>query len=145
MQTKLENVRGNVPLKILWKWTGVSTLLHVLLIGLLCGISYWGHQKQEAASKAKAALEDAALKKKEAEDAAKAGVTAPPATATNAPALTTTATAQLLVEAGADEPGPGMRPRTWLEYAAAGGVRPVRPGSGYSEKNVLPGKLLSRP
>lgn len=91
MQTKPENVRGNVPLKILWKWTGVSTLLHVLLIGLLCGISYWGHMKKEEASKAKAALEDAALKKKEAEDAAKAGTNAAPATATNAPATPKTA------------------------------------------------------
>lgn len=85
MQTKLENVRGNVPLKILWKWTGVSTVLHAVLIGALCGVSYWGHQKREAASKAKAALEEAALKKKEAEDAAKA-TNAPPATVTNAPA-----------------------------------------------------------
>ena len=91
MQTKPENVRGNVPMKVLWKWTGVSTLLHILLIAALCGISYWGHLKQEAASKAKVALEDAALKKKEAEDAAKAGTNAPPATATNAPATTKTA------------------------------------------------------
>ena len=72
MQTKPENVRGDVPLKILWKWTGISSLLHVLLIGLLCGVSYWGHQKKEAVSKAKVALEEAALKKKEAEEAAKA-------------------------------------------------------------------------
>ena len=86
MQPKPENVRGNVPLKVLWKWTGVSTLLHAVLIGVLCGISYWGHLKKEEAAKAKAALEDAVLKKKEAEDAAKAGTNAPPATATNAPA-----------------------------------------------------------
>lgn len=90
MQTKPENVRGNVPLKILWKWTGVSAVFHALLIAGLCGFSYWGHQQREAASKAKAALEAAALKKKEAEDAAKAGGTnAPPATATNAPAAST--------------------------------------------------------
>ena len=90
MQTKPENVRGNVPLKILWKWTGVSAVFHALLIAGLCGFSYWGHQQREAASKAKAALEDAALKKKEAEDATKAGGTnAPPATATNAPAAST--------------------------------------------------------
>ena len=91
MQPKPENVRGNVPLKILWKWTGVSAVIHVLLIAALCGLSYWGHQKREAASKAKAALEDAALKKKEAEDAAKAGGNAPPAPATNAPTTAKTA------------------------------------------------------
>lgn len=86
MQPKPENVRGDVPLKILWKWTGVSAVIHAALIGVLCGISYWGHMKKEEASKAKAALDDAALKKKEAEDAAKAGTNAPPATSTNAPA-----------------------------------------------------------
>lgn len=83
MQTKPENVRVEVPLKILWKWTGVSAVIHGLLIALLCGISWWGHQQKEAASKAKAALEEAALKKKEAEDAAK-NTNAPPAAATNA-------------------------------------------------------------
>lgn len=89
MQTKPENARGNVPLKILWKWTGVSAVVHALLITVLCGISYWGHMKKEEASKAKAALEGAALKKKEAEDAAKAGTNAPPAATTNAPAAST--------------------------------------------------------
>jgi len=44
------------------------------------------HQKAEAARQAKAAAEDAALKKKEAEDAAKAATNAPPAGVTNAPA-----------------------------------------------------------
>lgn len=85
MQTKPDNVRGEVPLKVLWKWTGASAVLHVLFIGALCGFSYYGHLKKEEASKAKAAAEDAALKKKEAEDAAKA-TNAPPATVTNAPA-----------------------------------------------------------
>ncbi|MFM8470535.1 MAG: hypothetical protein ACKODH_11285, partial [Limisphaerales bacterium] len=83
---KSENVRGEVPLKVLWKWTGVSAGLHVLFIGVLCGVSYWGHLKKEEANKAKAAAEEAALKKKEAEDAKKAATNAPPATATNAPA-----------------------------------------------------------
>ena len=92
MQPKPENVRGNVPLKILWKWTGVSAVLHALLIAALCGFSYWGHQKREEASKAKAAIEDAALKKKEAEDAAKA-TNAPPATAPGAPDNSKTAAA----------------------------------------------------
>jgi len=72
MQTNPDQVRVPVPLKVLWKWTGVSTALHVLGIGALCGLSYMNHQKAEAARQAKAAAEDAALKKKEAEDAAKA-------------------------------------------------------------------------
>ena len=82
-QMKSENVRGEVPLKVLWKWTGVSAALHVAFIGVLCGISYYGHLKKEEANKAKAAAEEAALKKKEAEEAKKA-TNAPPATATNA-------------------------------------------------------------
>ena len=88
MQTKPENIRGSVPLKVLWKWTGVSTAIHVLFIGLLCGVSYWGQQKREEASKAKAAIEEAALKKKEADAAAKAAINAPPAVGTNASANT---------------------------------------------------------
>jgi len=84
MQTKPDNVRAEVPLKVLWKWTGVSAVVHVLFIGALCGFSYWAHLKKEEANKAKAAAEEAALKKKEAEDAAKA-TNAPPASPTNAP------------------------------------------------------------
>ena len=80
MQLKPENVRTEVPLKVLWKWTGVSAVIHGLLIALLCGISWWGHQQKEAVSKAKAATEEAALKKREAEEAAKA-TNAPPGTA----------------------------------------------------------------
>ena len=87
MQTKSDNVRAEVPLKVLWKWTGVSAVVHVLFIGALCGFSYLGHLKKEEASKAKAAAEEAALKKKEADDAAKA-TNAPPAGATNAPVST---------------------------------------------------------
>ncbi|MEQ2007223.1 MAG: hypothetical protein ABMA26_10520 [Limisphaerales bacterium] len=83
MQTKLEHVRGDVPLRVLWKWSGVSAVLHAVLIAVLCGFSYWGHSKKEAASKAKAAVEEAALKKKEADEAAKS-TNAPPAAATNA-------------------------------------------------------------
>lgn len=85
MQMKPENARGAVPLKILWKWTGVSAALHGLLIALLCGFSYWGHQRKEAASKAKPAVEEAAAKKKEAEEAAKATNAAPVKTAVAAP------------------------------------------------------------
>ena len=62
MQTKPENIRGEVPLKILWKWTGVSAVIHALLIAALCGISYWGHHQKETARLAKAAIEEAALK-----------------------------------------------------------------------------------
>jgi type IV secretory pathway VirB10-like protein len=86
MQTKPENARSEVPLKVLWKWTGVSAALHVLFIGALCGVSYWGHLKKEEANKAKAAAEEAALKKKEAEEAKKAATNAPPAVVPNAPA-----------------------------------------------------------
>lgn len=90
MQTKPENVRAPVPLKVLGKWTVASTVLHIILIGALCGLSYWNHQRAESARLAKAAAEDAALKKKEADDAAKA-TNAPPAVVTNAPAVAPTA------------------------------------------------------
>lgn len=92
MQTKPKNVRVEIPLKVLWKWTGVSAVLHVLLIALLCGFSWWGHQQKEAASKAKAAVEEAALKQKEAEDAAKNTNAPPPAAATNAAPIRTAVT-----------------------------------------------------
>lgn len=82
---KPENVRTEVPLKVLWKWTGISAVIHGLLIALLCGFSYWGHQRKEAASKAKAAVEEAALKKQEAEDAAKATNAAPAKSLATAP------------------------------------------------------------
>jgi len=85
MQANLEHVRGNVPMRILWKWTTVSALLHGLLIAALCGVSYLGFQKREAASKAKAATEEANAKKIEAEEAAKApkATDAPPAATAN--------------------------------------------------------------
>ena len=97
MQTKPENTRGEVPLKILWKWTGISAVMHGLLIALLCGFSYWGHHKKDVASKAKTALEEAALKKKEADEAAKA-TNGAPAGATNA---TPTKTVSASVESAA--------------------------------------------
>ena len=50
MQTKPENVRSDVPLRILWKWSAVSAVLHAVLIAVLCGFSWWGHQKKEAAT-----------------------------------------------------------------------------------------------
>ena len=80
MQAKLEHVRANVPMGVLWKWTGVSAFLHGLLIAALCGVSYLGFKKRETASKAKTAAAEAAGKSAEAEEAAKAakaGTTAP--------------------------------------------------------------------
>jgi predicted membrane-bound mannosyltransferase len=71
MQAQAENVRAGVPMRILWKWTSVSALLHGLLIAALCGVSYLGFQKREAVAKAKAQTEDAAAKAREAEEAAK--------------------------------------------------------------------------
>ena len=76
MQAKLEHVRANVPMGILWKWTGVSAFLHGLLIAALCGVSYLGFKKREGASKAKTAAEEAVAKGRE-EEAAKAAGTAP--------------------------------------------------------------------
>ena len=58
-------------MRILWKWTSVSALLHGLIIAALCGVSYLGFQKRDAVAKAKAATEEAAAKAREAEDAAK--------------------------------------------------------------------------
>ena len=88
MESTLENARGPRPMRILWQWTGVSAVLHLAIIGALCGISYLGFAKREAASKAKTAVEEAAAKKAEADEAAKS--TPSPATASapekNAPA-----------------------------------------------------------
>ena len=72
MQAKLEHVRANVPMGILWKWTGVSAFIHALLIAALCGVSYLGFKNREAVSKAKIANDEAAAKSREAEEAAKA-------------------------------------------------------------------------
>jgi len=71
MQTQSATVRGEASPKILWKWTGVSALLHALLIASLCGVSYWGFHRREVAGKAKAAAEEAAAQKAEAAEAAK--------------------------------------------------------------------------
>ncbi len=133
MQPKPENVRGNVPMKVLWKWTGVSTVLHILFIGLICGISYMGHLKQEAARKAKADLEEAALKKKEAEDAKKDGTNAPPASATNAAPATTKAVAV------AEPPAPALTNRQADAEKILGIDKVAKPGdlpkSPFSSKN----------
>ena len=82
MKTIPENVRGPRSIKVLWRWTGVSAGLHVLLIALLCGVSYWGFEKKEAADKARAATEAAAAAKAEAAEAAK---TPPPVVPAPAP------------------------------------------------------------
>jgi len=81
MQTQPATVRGEASPKILWKWTGVSALLHAFLIASLCGVSYLGFHQRELASKAKAAAEEAAAKKAEAAEAAKSPA---PANAPNA-------------------------------------------------------------
>jgi hypothetical protein len=85
MQAQLENVRAEVPMKILWKWTFVSAFLHALIIAALCGISYLAFHKRESVAKAKAAAEEAAAKASEAEEAAKIAKdgAAAPAAATN--------------------------------------------------------------
>ena len=88
MHTKTETVRGEASLKVLWKWTGVSALLHGFLIASLCGISYLGFQQREVAAKAKAAAEEAAAKKAEADEAAKTAAAAP--SPTEKPAATPT-------------------------------------------------------
>lgn len=134
MQTKPENVRVTVPLKVLWKWTVVSTLLHVLLIGVLCGVSYWSHEQKEAASKAKAAAEEAALKKKEAEDAAKTATNAPPAALTNASAAATKSSA------APSTPASGTSTNRQVEAEKVLGIdRVAKPGelskSPFSSKN----------
>ena len=74
-------------MRILWKWTSVSALLHGLIIAALCGVSYLGFQKRDAVAKAKTATEEAAAKAREAEDAAKIAKDAvsAPVTATNNP------------------------------------------------------------
>jgi hypothetical protein len=72
MESIPENLRGPRPQSILWQWTGISAVLHVAVITALCGVSYLGFAKREAASKAKAAVEEAVAKKAEADEAAKA-------------------------------------------------------------------------
>ena len=90
MQAKLEHVRSEVPLGVLVKWTFVSAVLHALLIGALCAVSYLGFQAREAADKAKEAELVAAAK---AEEAAKAAATPPAAVATTPDKKTPNATA----------------------------------------------------
>ena len=52
MQTTTQTVRAFRPQYILWKWTVVSAVLHALLVGSLCGVSYLSFQKRDAAAKA---------------------------------------------------------------------------------------------
>jgi len=91
METTTETVRAPRPQKILWQWTGVSAVLHVVVVAALCGVSYLGFAKREAASKAKVEAEETAAKKAEADEAAKA--TPSPTTATpNTPGEKTAST-----------------------------------------------------
>jgi len=86
MEETFENVRSQVAMKTLVKWTGVSTLIHAGIIAALCGFSYMGFKQREAAAKAKEAAMEEIAKKKEAEDAAKAANAPPPIADANAPA-----------------------------------------------------------
>jgi cytoskeletal protein RodZ len=126
MQTTSETVRGPRPLSILWKWTGLSAVVHGLLVAALCGVSYLQFAKREAASKAKLAMEEAAAKKAEAEEAAK--TPAPPsagtapataAAGTAAPATTAPpgATAEKTATAEKPLPPPAAQPATAQQQA----------------------------
>ena len=112
MQTQPATVRGEASPKILWKWTGVSAVLHALLIASLCGVSYWGFHQKELASKAKAAAEEAAAKKAEAAEAAKnpAPAASPAASVTpaekQAPTATPAPTAMPTASPATEEPKP---------------------------------------
>src|SRR6266446_7571206 len=115
MQAKLENVRSEVPLEILVKWTGVSAVLHALLIGALCGVSYLGFQAREAKRIAKLAADEAAAKADDAAKAAKAAATPPTnAVAATPEAKTPDATAPDAktpdVKPSAPAPQPGAEP-----------------------------------
>lgn len=92
MQTKSATVRGEASPKILWKWTGISAVLHALLIASLCGVSYWGFHQRELVSKAKAAAEEAAAQKAEAAEAAKNPTPAAAPSATDQKPATVAAT-----------------------------------------------------
>ena len=87
MQTQPAIVRDEASPKILWKWTGVSAILHTLLIASLCGVSYWRFHQQALISKAKAAADEVAAQKAEAAEAAKNP--APSATPSASPAVQT--------------------------------------------------------
>jgi hypothetical protein len=89
MQTQSAAVRGEASPKILWKWTGISAVLHALLIASLCGVSYWGFHQRELASKAKAEADEIAAQKAEAAEAAKSPAPSATPAATQSPAPTT--------------------------------------------------------
>ncbi len=90
-------VRTAVPLRVLWKWSFVSAILHVAFIAALCALSYAGHLRKEASRAAVNAAELAAAKEKEKEEAQKADANKPPpgqGVPTNAPVTPTVATNQ---------------------------------------------------
>ncbi len=78
MSTNSTNARGPRPLKILWKWMAVAAVLHLLFVGMLCGISYLGYQKKLAAIETRDAAKEAETQKMEAERKAKLAETAKP-------------------------------------------------------------------
>jgi cytoskeletal protein RodZ len=86
MLTNTQIVRAPRSAFVLWKWTGVSAVLHALLVGALCAVSYMGFAKREAETKAKTAAEEAQAQKAEADEAAKvANTPRPPAADKAAP------------------------------------------------------------
>ena len=97
MPTKPSSPRAPRSPKILWKWTSVSAVLHVLFIGVLCTFSYVTWQHKQAASAAKAAVQEAATAKAEAERTAKAAANPPPSP-TPAPAAAAPAPAPVQAE-----------------------------------------------
>jgi hypothetical protein len=68
MNPQTQNVRSNVPMGVLWKWTSVSAVLHLFAIGSLCVVSYFGMQRKDAAVKAKTAAQEAAAQAAEAKE-----------------------------------------------------------------------------
>jgi cytoskeletal protein RodZ len=92
MLTTTQPVRAPRSAFVLWKWTGVSAVLHALLVGALCAVSYMGFAKREAETKAKAAAEEAAAAKADSDASAKAAAEKPPAPPAPASSQSTTST-----------------------------------------------------
>jgi cytoskeletal protein RodZ len=93
MLTNTQTVRAPRSAFVLWKWTGVSAVLHALLVGALCAVSYMGFAKREAATRAQAAAEEAKAQKAEADEAAKSANTPRPPVAEQPAASTPAAPA----------------------------------------------------
>lgn len=57
MNSSTSRVRAPVPVRVLWKWTTVSAVLHFCFIGGICYSSYLQAEKRETALRAKAPAE----------------------------------------------------------------------------------------